>query len=174
MHVIMIHGAYGSPGENWFPWLKSELEKQGHEVSIPQFPTPEGQTPDAWLGVMKRFKLDENTILIGHSVGATFILSMLEKSKVKAAILVAGFCSPLGNKFDKINDSFYKDFNWQKIRANCNEFVVINSDNDPYVPLKNAKKLADSLGVKLVQVKGAGHFNADAGYRMFPELLQYI
>ena len=36
--VVIIHGANGSPEENWFPWLKKELETKGIEVIIPQFP----------------------------------------------------------------------------------------------------------------------------------------
>ena len=28
--ALIIHGAFGSPTENWIPWLKAELEKTGH------------------------------------------------------------------------------------------------------------------------------------------------
>ena len=26
--VILIHGAYGNPEENWFPWLKEEQQRK--------------------------------------------------------------------------------------------------------------------------------------------------
>ena len=32
MNFIIIHGIYGHPEENWFPWLKNKLEGMGYEV----------------------------------------------------------------------------------------------------------------------------------------------
>ena len=37
MGVIIVHGAYGSPQENWILWLKRGLEKLGCEVIVPLF-----------------------------------------------------------------------------------------------------------------------------------------
>ena len=76
----MIHGAYGSPDENWFPWLKKSLESLGYEVVIPKFPTPAGQTLTNWTKVFKPYlsEIDEDSIFIGHSLGPAFIMSILE------------------------------------------------------------------------------------------------
>jgi len=43
-NVIFFHGAYGDGQENWFPWLKGELEEIGCTVIVPVFPTPENQS----------------------------------------------------------------------------------------------------------------------------------
>lgn len=51
---------------------------------------------------------------------------------------------------------------------------MYHSDNDPYVGLENGKKLAESLGVDLTFVPGAGHFNAKAGYLSFDDLLEKL
>ncbi len=38
MKYLIMHGSYGSPGENWFGWLEKELKALGHEVILEQFP----------------------------------------------------------------------------------------------------------------------------------------
>ncbi|MBN1502756.1 serine hydrolase family protein [Candidatus Woesearchaeota archaeon] len=180
MKVFIIHGAYGSPQENWIPWLKFELKKIKSEVIIPAFPTPEGQSLKNWMSVFERYleELDEDTILIGHSIGATFVLRVLEKIKkqIKASFLVAGVLSYLNiEEFDNINRTFIeKEFNTKKIRQNCKKFYIINSDNDPYIPLDKAERLAQELNTKVIIVKNAGHFNIKAGYAKFEFLLEKI
>jgi uncharacterized protein len=179
-NLIIIHGAYGNPQDNWIPWLKKELEKIGCKVFVPKFPTPESQSLENWMEVFEEYKkyLDEDSVLIGHSVGAAFILSVLEKldRSVKAAFLVAGWLGKLGNPaFDKINKTFVeRNFNWGMIRKNCKNFIVYGSDNDTYVPLEKEKELAGKLGVELKIVKGAGHFNDKYGYVKFDLLLENV
>ena len=161
---IFIHGTGGNPDEVFYPWLRKELEKKKHKVYAPFFPTPIGQTLENWMQEFEPYWkfVNEETVLVGRSIGPVFILRLLEKSKVKvkAAFLVAGFCSDIGlDEFKPLTDSFIKKpFNWRKIRKNCGRFFVYNSDNDPYVPLENGKELAKNLGSELILVKGAEHF----------------
>ena len=95
--------------ENWFPWMKAELEKKGHQVIIPDFPTPSGQKIANWFAVFDEQAIPEISraqaqnqpvILVGHSVGATFLLSVLERwpalEPAHATFLVAGFTGTLG------------------------------------------------------------------------------
>jgi hypothetical protein len=172
--VFIIHGSHGYPEENWFPWLKIELEKLGNDVIVPKFPTPKNQTLGDWIKVISKYDID-NGILIGHSLGVAFILSLLEKHKAKACFFVAGFISKLGNEFDNINVSFIdKKFNFDKIKKNCERFVVFQSDNDPYVSVQHGKELAEKVDGELIIVKNAGHFNSKAGYDRFDELLEQI
>lgn len=176
MKVFLIHGAYGSPGENWFPWLKKELEMLGCEVVVPRFPTPEGQSLENWLKVFAKQTVGKDDVFVAHSLGPAFVLSLLEKKKCRACFFVAGFVGLLGNEtFDAINESFVtKDFDWEAIMKRCKEFVLFHADDDPYVPLAKGRQLAERLGVEPVIVKGAGHFNEKAGYTRFPLLLERI
>ncbi|MCL5411638.1 MAG: alpha/beta hydrolase [Patescibacteria group bacterium] len=178
-NVIIVHGAYGYPEENWFPWLKASLEKSGCRVFVPAFPTPENQTLENWLKVFEDCLpfLDEEAIVVGHNLGVPFLLNVIEKNDriIKAAFFVAGFSSLPHNQFDEILKTFVeKDFNWPKIKQNCQKFYVFHSDNDPYVRLERAQELAGNLGVDLTIVKGAGHFNEKAGYTEFGLLFEEI
>ena len=90
--------------------------------------------------------------------------------------MVAPFIELLNNKeIDEINSTFVlKEFNWQKIKENCEKFFVFASNNDPYVPIEVSKKVFDNLSAEFIKVEGAGHFNKDAGYLKFEKLLNLI
>lgn len=179
-NIFIIHGAFGHPKENWFPWLKNELEKQGYAVFVPAFPTPENQSLENWLKAFRDYEkfLNEDSILVGHSIGSAFILNVLEglKHPIKAAFLVAGFIGKLDSEeVDEINKSLTeKEFDWSKIKENCRQFTLYQSNNDPYVPVKKGKELERKLSAKLTLVKNAGHFNEKAGYTKFELLLEDI
>lgn len=179
-HIVIIHGAYGAPTENWFPWLSKQLKADGHKISVPALPTPEGQTLSNWLAEFKSQvgELEEDMILVGHSLAPGFILNLLERStvKVSAVFLVSGFLGKLGlADFDPINKSFVCcQFNWDKIKGNAGGIYVYNSDNDPYVPLEKGKELSQNLGVDLNVIHNGGHINADAGFEEIPFLLEGI
>jgi hypothetical protein len=178
--TFIIHGSYGNPEENWFPWLKDRLESAGQAVYVPKFPTPENQSLESWRETFKDYEkyLDDNSIFVGHSLGPAFILDVIERSeiRIKAAFFVAGFIQDLGNKdFDGVNRTFiHRDFDWSKIKQNCRKFEVFCSDDDPYVPLEIAEDLARKLGVEAEIISGAGHFNKEAGYDKFDLLLEKI
>lgn len=100
-NVFIIHGTGASPEINWFPWLKKELEKLGCKVFVPIFPTPENQSLESWLMVFDKYKryLDEDSIVVGHSLGPAFLLSVLENldKQIRASFFVAGFIGFLNN-----------------------------------------------------------------------------
>lgn len=178
--ALIVHGTYGSPEGNWFPWLKKKLEKDGYKVYVPKFPTPENQSLSTWMQTLERtgMKFNEETILIGHSLGPAFILSVLEElnAPVKACFFVSGFIRLLGSlEFDCLNKSFImKPMNWKKITSNSKAFYVINADNDPYVPLEKGEELAKFLQVPLTVMEKAGHMNTESGHTTFDKLYKLI
>lgn len=180
-NVFIFHGTEGYPEENWFPWLKEKLEAKGCNVIVPQFPSPP-EIPakiSEWFDVLKKYEqyINEDTILVGHSLGGVFALRVLEQLKhpIKAIFLTG---TPIGVKpilnYER-DDAFGGfDFDWQNIKNKANHFSVFQSDNDPYVSLENGEQLAKKLGIELTFIPNAGHFNKKAGYLSFPDLLEKI
>lgn len=175
--AIIFHGTDCKPGDFWYQWLKSELEKSGYQVSLPYYENM-NRTPIAEFlpVVMDEFTLDEDTTLVGHSAGVPLILAMLEKTdqKISKAVLVAGFSEPLAGDRDVI---LQEDYNWQKIKESAQSFVIFNSDNDPWgCDDKQGRRLQENLGGKLI-IKHDGHFGSNSmnqQYKEFPELLKEI
>jgi len=179
-NAFLVHSTGGSPFETFYPWLSTELKKIGYKVECPQFPTPEGQTLENWMAVAKPFlkNFNEETVLVGRSIGGPFVLRLLEASPVKtnAAFIVAGFCSgPIMPEFQPVVQTFIeKPFNWKKIRANAKSFFVYHSDNDPYLKEEKGREVAKNLGIEMTLVPGAEHFGLGAGFTEFPLLLDDI
>jgi len=176
-NIFIFHDTEGYPDENWFPWMKQELEQKGYKVIIPQFPTPPVVSAkiNEWFEVLKKYEqdIDENTIFIGHSLGGIFTLRILEKLQhpVKAVFLVG---TPIGVRpilnYDRDDNFSGFAFDWGEIKKKSKNFVVFQSDTDPYVSLDNGKELAKHLKIELNFIPNAGHFNAKAGYLKFEEL----
>ncbi len=174
--AIIIHGSGGNPEECWFPWLKQKLEEDGFEAIVPAFPSDEkNQKLENWIKKMKEYSFDDETIIVGHSLGCPFILNLLEQKKFKNVYLVAGFVGLLNNQFDEVIKTFSdKTFDWEKINKNYEKIAIIYSDDDPYVKPEKALELGENLNTLPTLIKNAGHFNSESNYYEFPYLLEQI
>lgn len=176
--IIILHGWQGYPEENWYPWLKSELEKKGHEVIVPYFPEPDYPDLGTWVRNLKGIvgSVDETYVFVGHSLGCVTILRFLESlkddQKIGGAVLVAAPSGDLGIK--EILSFVEKPFDWGRIRSRCRYFSVINSDDDPYIPTSHAYVLKDKLRAKLIIKKRCKHLSAAAGFLKLPIVLKEI
>jgi uncharacterized protein len=182
LRVIVLHGAHGGPDTNWFPWLHAALNAEGVEVLRPRFPTPEGQSLEAWFNTydlaVEPLPLAP-TILVGHSLGAALALRLVERAAEPFAglFLAAGFVGALGlPDYDAINHSFFVgSFDWAGIRARKGSAGRCwAGDNDPYVPLSRSQDVADCLQTPLEIVPGGGHLNSETGFNAFPRLRDAI
>ncbi|MEK7531450.1 MAG: alpha/beta hydrolase, partial [Patescibacteria group bacterium] len=81
----------------WFPWLKTELEKNGFQVHVPAMPESAEPKIEAWVSHLSKIvgDVDKNTYFVGHSIGCQTILRYLETlpadKKVGGATFVAGW-----------------------------------------------------------------------------------
>jgi len=191
MKFVIFHGSFGSPEENWFPDVKNNLEKLGHEVIVPRFPveswdeltklgpdkSPQHQSLASWMVAFepfaKSFKSDEKLCFVGHSLGPLFILHAVSRFHIQldSAIFVSPFLTMLKRSWqiDNANASFYKsDFDFHVLKKLIPISYAIYSEDDPYVPIEYPRKFAQQMGSSVIESKNGGHFNGEAGYTTFP------
>lgn len=174
--IVIIHGYGSSSKETWKPWLKAELEKRGHKVFCPDLPnTDKPNVKEQADFVLKNcpFKLDKNTVIIGHSLGGAVLMRVLEKnnSKIYKSILLDSVLKPKFN--DKERSGVAEADNWQfdftKIKSKANEFVVLADENYPTIPKEDSLELARVFNAKLIwRSPTKPHFRGDSE----PEILQ--
>ncbi len=175
--VLLLHGWGGTHPLHWQQWLEKELQKKGIETVFPKLPNAMLPEEKEWIQeIFKTMKtFDSQTILVGHSLGVPTILRVLEQlpenQKVCAAFLVAGFCRDFG--IPEIQNFVNRPFDWKKIRSNCQKFVAVYSDNDPYIPVKESLFLAKQLEINPLLEKNAGHITAP-DFGPYPRLLKLV
>lgn len=180
---LLVHGSFGSPFVNWFPWLRKEIENRSLEVYTPDFPIGVGyQNYTNWSNLLKTYVeaniINENTIIFAHSIAPIFICKFLvdNKIKVKRLIFVQGFNHGIVNEeYDAVNSTFFMDDDISKIKDYCNEIICFYTDNETYV--KNKEEIysfADTVATKKILINGGGHLNSESGYTEFKELLNYL
>lgn len=180
MNVIIIHGSYGKPFENWFPWLENELSVNGIECFVPTFPTPLNQEYSCWKELLDYYKknnrINSETIIIGHSCGAIFAARYLveNRTRIKALITVSGYNNFYAGDemMDRLNGSFYtNDLALDIISNVVDTRISFISENDPFIPIDYLKHFSKLIKSKLISIPNGGHFNSTAGYNTFLELL---
>lgn len=188
-NLLILHGSYVNPNKNWYKYIAKQAKEKGYEVHIPQLPHADKlNLLEVYNFLLDKKYINNETVVIGHSSGATLILGILQRLetdiKIKKAILVAGLVDAhlTDELFKAVPKSHYdnlfpKNWDWEKIKKSCREFVVFHSPTDPYVQMRHAETLKDKLNAKLIIVPDGSHFSVSTGgerYREFPQLVEYL
>ena len=183
--VILAHGWDGTPTTGWFPWLQKELESRGFEVTAPQLPETGSPHIDVWVAALASAvgTVDEETYLVGHSMGCQAIVRFLETlpegAKAGGVVFVAGFFRPLTGLESEAEMEVDREWSdtpvaFEKVRSHMEKSFAIFSDNDPWVPLENADDFKNKLESEVVVQHEQGHFNESGGFRELPIVLQKL
>lgn len=184
--MVIVHGWDGYPDEGWFPWLRSQLEKLGCEVSVPQLPNAENPRIYNWVPALKEVvgAVDAQTFFVGHSLGCQTIARLLEglpqEQVAGGVVFVAGFFKHLSG-LEEDPDVQETDQHWlstpvdfDKIRTHMRKSVAIFSGNDPWVPLDNQDEFRNKLGSEIIVLENHQHFSGGQGYTELPIVLEQL
>lgn len=157
--------------KHWIPWLKEKLEEKGVLVDTPLMPAPWEPDYKLWKGEFSNLRVNEDTILVGHSCGGGFLVRWIDesKTKVKKLILVSpgkvgktrNKSNLYGNKLIKNLDKYIRD-----------KIVIFTSNDDIPEHIDGAYEYEKELPAKIIFLRNHGHFcEKDMGTVEFPELL---
>ena len=162
---------------NWFrrgtgDW-KAHLQEhlgEGFDVLIPKMPDPDNPHYDIWKTWFEKIivELDEEVMLVGHSLGGAFLVKYLSEEKmnkkVQGVFIVAA---------PYLTDSRYGGFALQNIPILDEGFPLFfyYSKDDAIVSFENASQFKNALPHATVrELDSRGHFNKDN----FPEIVEDI
>lgn len=151
-------------------WKQSLEEKLGDDFMIitPRMPCKYNAKYKEWkIWFEKIFiYLEDNVVLIGHSLGGIFLAKYLSENNFPKKILATYLIAAPYNDVDFI---LPKDL--QKFEKQTGIIFIYHSEDDPIVPFTDLRKYAVSLPkAKTIIFKNKGHFLQEE----FPELIKSI
>lgn len=159
---------------HWTPWVQRQLILKGYLAQALEFPRPYDPVYEEWLEVVKNFSVSEDSVLIGHSGGAGFILRWIAESKQKVGhiILVAPWVDP-----EKELTTGFFDFQIDaEIKDYAEKISIIYSKDDDQQILDSVKIITEAVQISETKAyEDKGHFTESSmGSKEFPELLELI
>lgn len=182
--AIIIHGMpdreeyYGlefpsASNSHWFPWLQKQLLVRDVLAQTPEMPEPYHPVYEKWQAVFEQFPVNEDTILIGHSRGAGFVLRWISEHDVQVGqvFLIAPSITP--NPSEDGFDGFNIDPHF--LSKTSKTVVFYSTDDEPEI-LESVAKIREVIPtIEVREFTDKGHFTlGDMGTREFSELLGEI
>jgi len=177
---IILHGCPStsedlSYDKHWIPWTKKELITKNIETKIPLMPSPWKPDYEKFKSEFKKYNVDENTTLIGHSCGCAFLVRWLGETKRKILKLILVAPWKINDKGDEFREKFYTYEIDKDIKNRINKIIMFTSDDEENEGKESLKIFHDALGGKIINLKSHGHYTLnDMGTEEFPELLKVI
>lgn len=163
-----------SSNRHWFPWLQKQLWINWILAQTPEMPVPYVPNYESWKRIFEMFEVNEETILVGHSCWAGFIVRWLSENNVKVdkVALVAPWLN-----VSREEDIDFFEFNIDKNLVNKTKSLkVFSSKDDMDVVINSVNKLKNEvLNLDILEFENMWHFCIeDMWTTEFPELLDYL
>lgn len=163
---------------HWYTWLKDKLDQDKifKEVVIAeQMPDYAGASETAWVPWIKAQGIDaKSTVIVGHGSGAHACMRVAEEVQCKAMVICAANATDMGDAAEKATGYFDRPWQYEKMIENCGTIAQFSSDDDPTIPVAEARKIKEGLKLCVENDVGdyyemlkRGHFDAKRFEEMF-------
>ena len=177
--VFIVHGFEGNPHGNWFDWLSAQVRAAGFQADSLAMPNPERPTVSSWQFALDQFigKPDENTFLVGHSLGCITLLHFLSRQqpeKIGGLVLAAGFTDPLPPlpALDGYIKGATPEFDILR-KIQMPKHCII-SDDDTHVPPELTLSMAEKLKSPVTHIAKGGHLMTSDGFTELPQAWEVL
>jgi len=163
---VYLHGYKSAADRPRNHWYRAKLEELGHEVVIPDLPNSENPVEAEQVeAALEATNWDENTIVVGHSLGAIVAMKALMKhdKKIAGLVLIAPAMDPVSAAQAKgLPDAgrkpFHATFDWNfdfnQIKS-LTSYRTIIADLQETHRIGYMRELAPKLDAKLVEITAA-------------------
>lgn len=185
-HVYVVPRWAGASKDDWYPWLTQQLasvaaedntDYQVHVLDMPAWDLPVIEKAVAYLTeVLPAHKLNEDVILVGHSVGCLAILHYLASvakhpdaalKQVGGVLCVAGWFS-VDSPWQDILNWMHAPVDYEAARTLIpqDKLMVLLSDDDPYTSgyQENERLWVERLESLVSILPGRQHFSAQLDF----------
>jgi uncharacterized protein len=155
--LVTVPGLHGSEDAHWQSWLEQQFAL-ARRVEQRDWSTPH---LDTWAASVRDVlaDIDAPAVIAAHSFGCLATAQALAKANPNVlGVLFVAPASPA--KF-----RFAGTFSARRIDAPS---LVVGSETDPWMPLDDARTLAQRWHSAFVNLGDAGHINTAAGFGPWP------
>ena len=159
---------------NWYGMLYAELTRRDIPCVCKDFPDPLHARRDRWIpfirSMVEKHATNDSVVLVGHSSGAQATLRYTEQYPAVGSVLVAATYSDLGDPHERASGYYPQPtsdgkeetnpYLFDAMKTNCPKWYQFHSDDDPFIPLREAELIRDGLGLTDTyhMLPGRSHF----------------
>ncbi|MCA9478001.1 MAG: retinoblastoma-binding protein 9 [Nanoarchaeota archaeon] len=172
--IVFIHGNETEDwGYFWAPWVKEQLDALGLHTEFHTMPDGILARKEFWLPFMEEvLKIDEHTLILGHSSGATAALYYAQRHKIFGSVLLAPCYTDMGIEEERLSGWYDDEWDWKKIKENQEQIGLLYSLDDDVIPKEEFFFIKDHIAPDLVfEFNDKGHFISEDA---FPEVIDCI
>lgn len=170
-NVIGVHGLWSTCDDNFWPYLKNQLENKNVDLFLPNFPSWLNTNYREWESMFKEIDFFNYDTVIWHSLWNRYVMKYILDNKIKLKRLVLVSCRyRIWNNF--LYNSIEENVLW--LDELVDEIILIHSRNDEVIPFEEASLLKQNIPkLKLIEVDWYNHFNIEKEYDFLWSIVEY-